>query len=217
MHKATFIKKIDELTNRRIDNNLLMRWKFPKKFLTWEWERVDKIKSNFFDFIFPYIENFPDNNPHSLYIHSSNVGMGKTVLATIIAKTLYGMQEKVRGKIHFISYGRFIDMCKEGNIESKEAFDSINNAKLLVIDDIGKEFATEWSTSKLYTIINERDNNVLPIIITSNFSLDVMIERLRNKMKIDEVLIDAIESRLKGICVQVNLDDYGEIKDNRLS
>jgi DNA replication protein DnaC len=216
MYRKSFIKKIEELTDREIDTKQLERWKFPPKYLTWNWEKLGKIQIKFFDFIYPFIENFPNNSPHSLYIHSSHVGMGKTVLSTVIAKTLFGMKKKIKGKVFFISYGRFIDMCREGSEDSVEIFKNIEIAKLVVIDDVGKEYSTKWSTSKLYTILNERDNSILPMIITSNFSIDEFIKRLRRNTEVDSILIDSIESRLKGMCTQINLHLFVEIKDNRL-
>ena len=45
---------------------------------------------------------------------------------------------------------------------------SIGCADLLVIDDLGTE-QTQWSISKIYTIIDSRYRNKLPTIVTTNY------------------------------------------------
>lgn len=41
-------------------------------------------------------------------------------------------------------------------------------AHLLILDDIGAEKASEWTAERLYTIIDHRYANCLPLIVTSN-------------------------------------------------
>ena len=41
-------------------------------------------------------------------------------------------------------------------------------ASLLVIDDIGAEKASEWTAERLYTIVDHRYANCLPLLVTSN-------------------------------------------------
>ncbi|MBU5454833.1 ATP-binding protein [Caproiciproducens sp. MSJ-32] len=48
---------------------------------------------------------------------------------------------------------------------------------LLVIDDLGTEQGTEWSLSKIYTILDSRYRKKLPTIVTSNYSLGQLKER----------------------------------------
>lgn len=42
------------------------------------------------------------------------------------------------------------------------------NAALLVIDDIGAEKTSEWTQERLYSVIDHRYANCLPLIVTSN-------------------------------------------------
>ena len=42
------------------------------------------------------------------------------------------------------------------------------NAALLVIDDVGAEKASEWTQERLYSVIDHRYANCLPMIVTSN-------------------------------------------------
>lgn len=45
-----------------------------------------------------------------------------------------------------------------------------SSVDLLVIDDLGKEKPTEWVLEKLFLIVNNRYNNYLPIVITTNYN-----------------------------------------------
>ena len=44
------------------------------------------------------------------------------------------------------------------------------NADLLILDDLGSEFQTNFNESALYNILNSRINRGLPTIISSNLS-----------------------------------------------
>jgi DNA replication protein DnaC len=48
--------------------------------------------------------------------------------------------------------------------------ENLTNAPLLVLDDIGAEKPSEWVEERLYCIVNERYENALPVIVTSNLT-----------------------------------------------
>ena len=64
-----------------------------------------------------------------------------------------------------------------------------------MIDDLGAEKTTDFVRQTLYYIVNEREQNELPIIVTSNYTLKDLAA------KFDE----RISSRLAGMCKQVKL------------
>ena len=51
---------------------------------------------------------------------------------------------------------------------SRQRVRDCQNAKLLVLDDIGAEKASEWTQERLYSVIDHRYANCLPLIVTSN-------------------------------------------------
>jgi DNA replication protein DnaC len=51
---------------------------------------------------------------------------------------------------------------------SRQRVRDCQRASLLVIDDIGAEKPSEWTAERLYTIIDHRYANCLPLIVTSN-------------------------------------------------
>ena len=66
---------------------------------------------------------------------------------------------------------------------------------ILILDDIGVEKASEFVRETLYLLINQRYNDMLPTIFTSNCSLDELSNRLE----------DRIPSRIKGMCEIIEL------------
>lgn len=80
---------------------------------------------------------------------------------------------------------------------------------LLIIDDLGVESMNDWMLSKLFVIVNERMKNELPIIITTNYELEQLEERLKIPNKICETT-NSIISRLYKMCYRVECkgNDY---------
>ena len=48
----------------------------------------------------------------------------------------------------------------------------LNRAKLLIIDDLGAERGTDFALEKVYDIIDSRYRAKLPVILTTNLSMD---------------------------------------------
>src|SRR3990167_9483378 len=66
---------------------------------------------------------------------------------------------------------------------------------VLIIDDIGAEKMSDWVRQILYYIINEREQRLLPTVITSNFSLQQIAEQIDIR----------ISSRIAGMCKLIKL------------
>ena len=58
----------------------------------------------------------------------------------------------------------------------------ILDCDLLVIDDLGAEFATQFTNAALYNIINTRINYSLPTIINTNLSLKELEEKYTRRI-----------------------------------
>ena len=59
---------------------------------------------------------------------------------------------------------------------NKEILNLVKNSDLLIIDDLGTEFITSFSTTSLFDIINSRILNKKSTIISTNLSPDKMME-----------------------------------------
>lgn len=66
---------------------------------------------------------------------------------------------------------------------------------LLVLDDLGSENITEWSREIFFRLFEHRLNLRLPVIVTTNLSLNELKDRLHER----------IVSRILGLCVPLSL------------
>ncbi len=135
-----------------------------------------------------YAKNFPvEKMPFgikSLLITREVNGVGKTLLACLILQDIihrYEQMGRERCPFQFWPVGRLKQRLRAaerfGGPESVEdVYRDFATMWLLVLDDVGKEKLegadAAFTFEMYYTIINERYNAQLPIILTSNLSLD---------------------------------------------
>ena len=68
----------------------------------------------------------------------------------------------------------------------------------MIIDDLGKEQCSDWSMSTLYSILNDRYEDMKPTIVTTNYNADALVAALTPK-GFDNTKIVAIISRLREV------------------
>lgn len=114
-----------------------------------------------------YAEDF-DGESESLYFHGAT-GLGKTHLSLAIANEVTKKGYRV---IYDTAQNIFSSLEKEkfgyGNFSDKES--EILGCDLLIIDDLGSEFSTNFTVAALYNIINTRINRSKPVIINTNLT-----------------------------------------------
>lgn len=125
----------------------------------------------------------------SLYIHGP-YGAGKTYFACALAKSLIniGTYTRFENSRHLMTEIQGMFNGKQTN-----ALDRAFGCRVLVLDDLGKEQVTPYSISMLYELIDARYMDGKPIVITSNFSRDKLLERWANA---DASTAESIVSRL---------------------
>lgn len=98
------------------------------------------------------------------------VGTGKTFAAACIANYLLDR----RTPVVMTSFVKLLETMKGYDKEDSEVIARLNRAKLLIIDDLGAERDTGFAVEKVYDIIDSRYRARLPLILTTNLSLDEM-------------------------------------------
>lgn len=78
-------------------------------------------------------------------------------------------------------------------------------AKVLVIDDLGKENPTDQALTKLWQVIDTRYGAMLPTVITTQYDLNELVRELSRKGGQQTAL--AIVSRLYETCQPVSMGD----------
>ena len=114
-----------------------------------------------------YAEDF-DTQSESLYMHGAT-GLGKTHLSLAIANEVIKNGYRV---IYDSAQNIFSSLENEkfSHSNTNEREKEILDCDLLIIDDLGSEFITNFTTAALYNIINTRINRSKPVIISTNLT-----------------------------------------------
>ena len=110
-------------------------------------------------------------------IITGGVGIGKTHLMYAI---LNKFCEKKDGyylskEISIVSIKEIIDIIrqtwrKDADRYDMDALDNLKSVPLLIIEEVGVQYGSDSERIELFDIFNDRYNNMLPTIITSNFN-----------------------------------------------
>ncbi len=132
-----------------------------------------------------FAENYTHKTTRGLYLFG-HAGSGKTHLAAAI-----GNQLLQKADIKFITAPELLlEIRKTFNTPVNDGLlDKLSQTRLLIIDDLGSEKPTEWVQETLFVLIDRRYTHFLPTVITSNYSLDQLKDRLgyRTASRIAEV------------------------------
>jgi DNA replication protein DnaC len=107
----------------------------------------------------------------------------------------------VEQNMRFINVPIFMDQLRDSiKYSESKAQDlwsfALERASVVVLDDFGKEKATDWVTERLYVLIESRYQNMKSTIVTSNLTLD----------QLDDLGYGASVSRLQETGRVVRLD-----------
>jgi DNA replication protein DnaC len=152
-----------------------------------------------------YLEDWEENRKsgRGLYI-CGDVGTGKTHLAVAVMNELI---KRKRVPALFVTAPELLDNLRPQSYNNPELgldewMNSVKNADLLVLDDLGSEKATAWVQERVFIIIDHRYREMLPTIITSNIGPRDLGDKLGPRTA----------SRIVSICEGIELDgpDYRE-------
>lgn len=174
---------------------------------TFETFQVTKDNRKAYEMAKRYADNFDDllprrNGPepgrNGLFIAGPK-GTGKTHLAAAIANHLMRRGVPVICMTMIDLLERIKRTFNREGVDESSVLDIYKTVPLLIIDDIGKEPATEWAVSTIYNIINGRYEAYLPIIVTTNYDDASLIRRLTPEHG-DSMAAEAIVDRLREMC-----------------
>ena len=139
----------------------------------------EHMKTNY-EFCKEYAENFT-TNASGLCMYGKT-GLGKTHLSLAIANEVldkgydvfYGSIQSIMDKLEGEHFGR---IPREDSIK-----EDILTCDLLIIDDLGAEFVTQFTTAELYNIINSRILASLPTIISTNLNINEIAEKYSQRI-----------------------------------
>lgn len=117
-----------------------------------------------------------------IYLTGSN-GSGKTNMLACFSNDI----TKAKGKGVFTDTESLFSELKEKSINDRQNFEellkTICESSILVLDDFGNEFKTEYVfTSILFPILSYRDKANLPTAFASDFKIDQIVSMYRSKI-----------------------------------
>ncbi len=150
---------------------------------------------------FPEIEK-RDNIKKSYYFWGK-AGTGKTIRAAAFIQEIL-KRSYYEGKCPSVKFTTFSDILleirntfhKQSNETEQTIIEKYREADWLVLDDFGASKDSDWTYQVLYSIINYRYEHLKPIIVTCNYSLEEITERLGD---------DRTTSRLASMCISIHM------------
>ena len=135
----------------------------------WTFQNSDGSNPKMEEVMQNYVKNFPAFRQEGKgLLLWGTVGTGKTYMAACIANALIDDGYKVK-MTNFASLTNTI----QGMFDGKQKYiDSLNNYALLIIDDLGAERKSEFMQEMVFNIIDSRYRAGLPMIITTNLSIE---------------------------------------------
>ena len=156
-----------------------------------------------------------NKNQKNGLIITGKSGVGKTHLATVILN-------KITEKDMLVLMGRLIllldvikDTFKDFSSKEKDIIELYSKVDMLIIDDLGTERVSSWALEKLYTIIENRNENKLPIIVTTRFNKESLLDRFYQSE--DKELSEAVIQKLYQFCYGIELKKYDQNEKEKVS
>ena len=125
-------------------------------------------------------------------------GVGKSCIATLVARDC----AKEGTQVQSLEWPAFLRSVKESwkDDGAGDLIEQMIEAELLILDDVGKDQPTEWAAQVLFEIVNGRERNGKPTMLTSNYTIKECMERYKSDhgAYIRDRIGDASEVELAG-------------------
>jgi DNA replication protein DnaC len=122
-----------------------------------------------------YAGSFCADSGNLLFI--GGTGLGKTFLSACIARTVadrgYSVMYESAGNLFAkLEQARF-----NATDDTRREAELLRTCDLLIIDDLGTEMPSQFVTASLYSLLNDRLQRGLPMIVSTNLNVDELSRR----------------------------------------
>ena len=147
-----------------------------------------QIMSSICAYLRSYAETFPKGAKSLIML--GKTGLGKTHLSLAVVNRLLD-----RGfNVYYDSAPGILDRLEKDhfnrNYQDDELQEDLYKSDLLVIDDLGTEMVTSFTLSALYQLVNERINDGLPTLFSTNLT----------PAELEAIYSQRLTSRILGTC-----------------
>jgi DNA replication protein DnaC len=149
----------------------------------------------------PWLKRYVQGERRNLFLHG-RVGRGKIGLAVALLRAAI---EEHDGRGLFVNFRELLwDLRRSyGTGVVSAAVERAQRTPLLVLDDLGGERPTDHARDELAVLVERRHGRNLPTVVTSNYDLARLAQRLGHD---DPVVGERIVSRLAGGAEVLRID-----------
>lgn len=175
-------KLMSDIAGERLSDNLSLKDytfdSFDLKYYSQSPDSEGRIPFNRMSKIYRYCVDYADHfTPRSKsLLFMGATGLGKTHLSLAIANAVI---RKGMSVIYTTAPDILFKLEKEHfsykYTDQEDTYQSLLKCDLLVLDDLGTEFSTEFTRSTVYNLFNSRLMAGKPMIISTNMTIDEMI------------------------------------------
>ena len=127
-----------------------------------------------------YAATFSEKSPNLLF--SGDTGLGKTFLSACIARVVADRGYSVVYESASHLFGK-LERAKFYNDEqARKDSQRYTDCDLLIVDDLGTEMPSQFTTSALYTLINDRILYGRPMILSTNLNTEDFSRRYSSQV-----------------------------------
>lgn len=116
-------------------------------------------------------------------IFSGKAGAGKTHLACSIAHEVINQGANVQfSTVAEVMRQIKSTFAKDADTTEQEEIDHFSNIQLLILDEVGMDYGTDFNKALIFEILNNRYENVLPTILLTNLDTKALTEYLGERL-----------------------------------
>ena len=128
-----------------------------------------------------YVKNFSKKKDNLLLI--GKTGTGKTHISTAIAREIITLgYDVIYDSTQNIISDFESDKFRNGYSQYEPKSEKYLECDLLIIDDLGTEFSSQFTVACLYNLLNTRLNRGLATIISTNLSSDELTQKYEDRI-----------------------------------